>query len=97
MNNQMIGITGVFALTFFLFVLRHFFLSLGRANKSRYVNPTAPRGTFELNRKAVEDDSWLLWSPDNEAGSPSRVDETTRAARAPRDKGTTPLRFITGR
>jgi hypothetical protein len=71
-SNQLIGIAGVFALTFFLLVLRHCFLLLGRANKSRYVNPTTPRENFALNTKSVEDDSWLLWLPDNEAGSEPR-------------------------
>jgi hypothetical protein len=96
MNNQMIGIAGVFAVTFFLLVLRHCFLSPGRARRSRHVNPTRPRGHDESN-KAVEDDSWLLWSSHNEAGSPNRDDEATRAAPAPRDNERTLLRLITGR
>lgn len=79
MNNQLIGIAGVFALTFFLFLLRHCFLSLGRPNRRRYVNPTAPSGNLELNSKAVEDDSWLIWQPDTEAGALNRHDEATRA------------------
>lgn len=97
MNKQMIGIASVFALTFFLLVLRHCFLALGRPNRSRYVNPTAPRGNLEMNTKAVEDDSWLLCSTDDDAGSPNRVDNATRAAPAPRDRGRTLLRFIAGR
>lgn len=86
MSNEIIGIGDVFAFTFLLFVLRHFYLSIGRTNKSRYANPTTPPGHYELTTKVVEDDSWLLWSPDTEAGSTNRVDEATRAARAPRDK-----------
>jgi hypothetical protein len=97
MSNEIIGIVGVFAFTFFLFVLRHFYLSIGRTNKSRHVTPTTPPGHYELSTKAVEDDSWLLWSPDNEAGSPNRVDEATKAAREPRDEGRTLLRLIAGR
>jgi len=53
----MIGITGVFALTFFLLVLLHWFLSLGRPKRGRFLRPTAPRGTFQLKTKAVEDES----------------------------------------
>jgi len=97
MNNQMIGITGVFALTFFLLLLRHCFLLLGRANRNRHVNRTTSRETFELNTKAVEDDSWLLWSPEADAGSPNRVDDPPRAAPEPQDKGRPLLRLITGR
>lgn len=72
--NQVIGIAGVFALTLFLLVLRHYFLSLGRVKRGGYVNPTAPSRNFELKRKAVEDDSWLLWTPDPDprAGSSKR-------------------------
>jgi len=97
MNNQMIGITGVFALTFFLLLLRHCFLSRGRANRSRYVNRTTSPGTFELNTKAVEDASWLLWSPEGDAGSPNRVDDAPRATPEPQDEGRPLLRLITGR
>ena len=97
MNNQTIGIAGVFALTFFLLVLRHCIHSLGRPNKKRNVNRTTSCGNFELNTKAVDDDSWLLWSPDAEAGAPNRVDEARSAAQAPRDKKKTLLRLITGR
>ena len=97
MTNEMIGIAGVLALAFVLLVLRHCFVSIGRAKKGRYVNPTASRGHYELNKKAVEDDSWLLWSPDTEAGSRDRADETTRVPRERRDKRKSALRFIKGR
>ncbi len=86
MNNQTIGIAGVFALTFFLLLLRHCLLSLGRANRNRYVNRMTSRETSELNTKAVEDDSWLLWSPEAEAGSRNRVDDAPRATPEPQDK-----------
>jgi hypothetical protein len=38
MNNQIIGIVCVFALTLFLFGVRYGFLSRGRHNEKRYVN-----------------------------------------------------------
>ena len=73
MNNQMIGIAGVFAVTLFLLVLRHCFLSLGRARRSRHVNPTAPRRDHEPNLKSADDDAWLLWSPElDERAGPSK-------------------------
>jgi hypothetical protein len=73
MNNQLIGIAGVFALTFILLVLRHWFLSLGRPSRRRYVAPMALPGRHESNTKTVEDDSWLLWTPDsNPRTGPSR-------------------------
>ena len=65
MNNQTIGIAGVFVFTFFLFVLRHFFLSIGRTNKSRHVTPTAFPQRRQSNQSAESDD-WILWTPDRE-------------------------------
>lgn len=97
MNNQTIGIAGVFALTFFLLALRHCIHLLGQPNRRRHVNPTTLSGNFEVHPKPVEDDSWLLWSPDTEGGVPNRGDETTSAAPAPRDMRGTLLRLITGR
>lgn len=77
MNNQMIGIAGVFAFTLFLFLLRHFYLSLGRPKKRRYVTPTALPGNHEMHKKAARDDAWLLWTkdPDKQGGSSNRVDD----------------------
>jgi hypothetical protein len=50
MNNQMIGIATVFALTVSLFALRHLLLSLGRPNRNRDVNPTLRRGALNRSR-----------------------------------------------
>ena len=35
MSNEVVGIIAVFPLTLILFVLRHFYLSIGHTNKSR--------------------------------------------------------------
>jgi len=72
MNNQTIGIAGVFALTIFLFVLRHFVLSLGRPKQRRHVNPMIPRKDQERRTTSADDDDWLLWRPklDRRAGVP---------------------------
>jgi hypothetical protein len=76
MNNQMIGIAGVFAFTLFLFLLRHFYLSLGRPKKRRYVTPTALPGNHEMHKKTASDDDWLLWTEDpDKQGSSNRVDD----------------------
>ena len=64
MSNQMIGITGVFALTLFLLILRHCFLALGRVKRSGNVTLTLPRASYEFDTKTGEDDSWLLWTSD---------------------------------
>ena len=76
MNDQVIGIAGVFAFTLFLFLLRHFYLSVGRRKKSRYVTPSALPGNHEMHKKAASDDAWLLWTegPDKQ-GSSNRVDD----------------------
>jgi hypothetical protein len=86
MSNQLIGIAGVFALTFFLFVIRHWFLSLGRANRSRYVNPTTPRRDRESDITSADDNAWLLWSPerDAQAGPPRSGFDEHRETRHPR-------------
>jgi len=96
MTNEMIGIASVFAFTFFLLMLRHCLLSLGRARRSRHLIPTRPRGHDESN-KAVADDSWLFWSSDNEAGSRDSVDEAAKAAHAPGERRRPALRFIKDR
>lgn len=74
MENQMIGVASVFAMTFFLFVLRHCLLSLGRPKRSGYVNPTTLRRDYESNIESADDHAWLLWSPelDAQAGPPKR-------------------------
>jgi len=97
MNNQTIGVAGVFGLAFFLLALRYCILSLGRPRKSRYVNPTAPRASAELSVKAAEDDHGTLWPPDNEAGSPIPAGEAARTADAPQNKGRPQLRLTTHR
>ena len=66
MTNEIIGIVGAIVLTFLLFVLRHFILTLGRSKKRRYVTPMTRRENRELNKRDVEDDAWLLWVPDLE-------------------------------
>jgi hypothetical protein len=63
-NNESIGIGSVFVLTLFLFLLRHFYLSIGRREKSRQVTPTTLGRNQKLNKRAAEDDAWLLWTPD---------------------------------
>jgi hypothetical protein len=64
MTNEIIGIVGAIVLTFLLFVLRHFILTLGRSKKRRSVAPMARRENRELNKRDVEDDAWLLWAAD---------------------------------
>lgn len=66
MTNEIIGIVGVLGLTLLLFVLRHLILPSERANKQRYVTPMSHREPHELNKTTVNDDAWLLWTPDLE-------------------------------
>ena len=96
MNNQMIGIASVFVLTFLLFVLRHRFLSLGRANKSGHgIRPGARRNN-ELNssnKKPGEDDAWLFWTPEpNQTDASNRAHDELAEHRAAQRKGISPLR-----
>ena len=64
MSNQTIGISGVFALTFLLFVLRHWFLSWGRPNSGRNVNSMNLRKDHESSSNSAGDNAWLWWTPD---------------------------------
>ena len=92
MNNDVIGIGGVFAFTLFLFLLRHFYLSIGRRDdKSRYVTPAAPRANKRSNSDSGADDAWLLWMPDLE--TETRVDDRqSQELRAGGEKKRTPVR-----
>ena len=74
-SNELIGISGVFVLTLFLIGLYHIIGIFGRHSK-RYVaqrkrardpEQDDPRKTY------VEDDAWLLWSPEPyERAGPSK-------------------------
>jgi hypothetical protein len=97
MNNQMIAIASVFALTFFLLALRHLLLSVGQSHRIRYVNPALHRVSAESNPNDIEDDSWPFWSSDSETSSANRAGEATGASRAPRHKERPPMRVISGR
>lgn len=92
MNNQAIGIAGVFALTGFLLAVRYCLISLGRANRNRHVNPALQRGRAEANPEVVEDDSWLLCSSDIETSSPNPAGEATKAPRTHKHNDSPPLR-----
>jgi len=63
MNNEAIGIGGVFAFTIFLFLLRFLYLSLRRRDRSHYVTPTTFPEEHELYEKTAGDDVWLVMPP----------------------------------
>ena len=93
MNNEMIGIAGVFALTLFLLLLRHFYLSIGRRDKSGHATTALPLGNKQSNSDPRTDDAWLLWTPEtDQCNSSKRLDGelAERGKRAER-KGISPL------
>jgi hypothetical protein len=63
MNDQLIGITGVFVVTVSLFLLRQFILSIGRPNRNRYVTPVADRQDRPAEIKATDDPTWAAAMP----------------------------------
>ena len=77
-ENEIIGITGVFALTFCLIALYHLMSKFGRHGKrydarTKQINERDQdrRPTHDLNRP--KDDAWLLWSPGlDEPADPSK-------------------------
>lgn len=75
MSNEAIGIGCVFALTFFLFMLRHLYLSIGRRDKSRQVRPAAVANK-NLNDESA-DDAWLLWTPKTDDSDSSLFDDSS--------------------
>lgn len=82
LGNQIIGVTGVFVLTFCLIALYHLIGKIG-AHAKRYNTPTKhinkrPQDRWPDEKSSGKDDAWLLWSPesDERAGPPrSRFDE----------------------
>ena len=67
MTNESIGITGVIVVTFLLFVLRRLILPSERRRKTAPLTHLARRSDEQFKRRAIEDDAWLLWSPDFES------------------------------
>jgi hypothetical protein len=72
LENQIIGITGVFVLTFCLIALYNLIGKIGPRGK-RYNAPTnqlsrraQDRRPDDLKKSPGKDDAWLLWSPDLE-------------------------------
>ena len=76
MNNDAIGIGCVFALTFFLFLLRHLYLSIGRRDRSRQVTPAPPAPSEKSSSDSGADNAWLLWTPRSE--TEGRIDDRQR-------------------
>jgi hypothetical protein len=93
-NNEVIGIGGVFALTLFLFLLRHFCLSIGRRDKSGYVTPAPPRANKKSNTEPGKDDAWLLWTPEtDQSDSTNRLHgELAERGKHAESKGSSPVR-----
>jgi hypothetical protein len=93
-NNESIGIGSVFVLTLFLFLLRHFYLSIGRREKSRHVSPATPRANKKSNTDSISDYAWLLWTPEtDQTDSSNRLHgELAEPGEHPERKGSSLLR-----
>ena len=72
MTNEIIGIVGALVLTLLLFVLRRLVLPSERANTRRQV-PRTTRENRELDNRAIDDNAWLLWTPDLETEAQRRT------------------------
>jgi len=86
MTNDIIGITGVFALVLVLFVIRYFILNVGRGKNKRPIIATMPRASVESTKSAKEDDTWLLWAADAEQADSSAASRDELAERRRRAK-----------
>lgn len=83
MSNQVIGVAGVFLVTFFLLALRHLLLIWGQASKRRHISPGLP---VNVVRETTKDDSWLPWPQDIDGG-PENLAASKADARTPPDFG----------
>jgi len=82
MSNEVIGIAGVFIVTFLLIAFLHVFLRWGHPRRS----PLRPPSPTTLERDTTEDNSWLLWPPDGEI-KPGDITPPGTEARTPDDFG----------
>jgi hypothetical protein len=75
-SNELVGIAGVFVLTFCLIALYHFIGTFGRRIK-RYAAQTERAKHPEQDdprKSSGKDDAWLLWSPElDERAGPSNT------------------------
>ena len=92
MSNEVIGVAGVFVITFFLLALRHLLLIWGQASERRHMSPSVPRN---LLTNTARDDSWLLPSQDG-ASESSGIATPEREVRTPSDFGRAARRSIHG-
>jgi len=72
LNNQIMGITGVFVLAFLLIALYHLIGKIG-AHGKWYIAPSKQfnkwprdRRPDDLEKSSAKDNAWLLWTPDRE-------------------------------
>ena len=78
--NNLIGIAGVFVLTFFLIALYHLMSAFGRHRKRYDAQTKRPKDPehdrqpdHNPRRTSGKNDDWLLWSPQlNEPAGPSK-------------------------
>jgi len=82
MSNEVIGIAGVFIVTFILIAFLHVFLRWGHQRRS----PLSPPSPTTLESNTTDDNSWLLWSPDDEI-KPGGVARPGTEALTPDDFG----------
>ena len=79
LGNQIIGVTGVFVLTFCLIALYHLIGKIG-AHGKRYNTPSKhfnkrpqDHRPDDFKKSSGKDDAWLLWSPElEEPAGPSK-------------------------
>lgn len=90
MTNQVIGIAGVFGLTFFLLALRHLLLIWSQPSRRRHISPSVP-SNFANN--TAKDDWWLLRPQDDASESGSLAAPETKV-RTPPDTGRAARRSI---
>ena len=83
MTNQVIGIAGVFIVTIFLIAFLHIFLRWGHPSRRSPLRPPSPT---HLERDTTDDNSLLLWSPDDEI-KPGDITRPGTEARPPDDFG----------
>lgn len=96
-ENDLIGIAGVFILTFLLLLVYHLMGKLGRPGKRYGVQSERGKADSDRGRhrdfhgSSRRDDNWLLSSEGQHAGSAPRADES-RTTNTPKTKRRVTLR-----
>ncbi|HSB10951.1 MAG TPA: hypothetical protein VLM38_15800 [Blastocatellia bacterium] len=80
MRSSILGISGAFVVTIFLFLLRHLYLTLWTTHKQPDHGPRRVIGDDGAASEPTRDEAWILMAPDQNLGSGSSKASNEEAA-----------------